>query len=203
MRLFSAVPLFLAGAATALAQQTNVGTPAPYRPITAAQRLEWFDNSTAGPVTLLGGVFSSGLLTWKNSPPEYGPHWEGFAKRNGLRVSGNAANNAMEAGIGAYLGEDPRYFRVPGKPVGARIGNALRMVVIAHDRNGREVPNYARFIATPASSAISNAWRPDSQVTAQATFSRVGLSFLGQAISNTFVEFWPDIRRHIGRKQQN
>ncbi|MES1261178.1 MAG: hypothetical protein ABUS49_05515 [Acidobacteriota bacterium] len=198
MRTIAALSLCLLGAGGANAQQSS-GVRL-YEPLSPTERWEWFATSTAGPVTLLGGLFSSGLLTLRNQPPEYGPHWEGYAKRNGLRLTGNAAANGLEAGIGAYLGEDPRYLRVPGKPFGARIANALRMTVMAYDRNGREVPNYARFIAVPAGSALSNAWQPDSQVTASATFSRVGLGFLGQAISNTFTEFWPDVRKHIGHR---
>jgi hypothetical protein len=198
MRPISILSLCLLTAGLANAQRSS--GVLRYEPISRTQRLQWFASSTAGPVTVLGGLFSSGLLTLTNSPPEYGPHWEGYGKRNGLRLTGNAANNGLEAGIGAYLGEDPRYLRVPGRPVRARIANALRMTVMAYDRNGREVPNYARYIAFPSGSALTNAWRPDSQVTAGATFSRVGVAFLGQAISNAFTEFWPDLRRHVGRK---
>lgn len=48
-----------------------------------------------------------------NRRREYGPHWDGFANRFGIGMVGSATSNAMEAGAGLILREDPRYFRVP------------------------------------------------------------------------------------------
>src|ERR1035437_11109964 len=60
-----------------------------YKPIAERERLEWFFVSTAGPTSLFGaGPLSAGLGTAFNNPPEYGPHWEGFGKRYGMRLTG-------------------------------------------------------------------------------------------------------------------
>jgi len=71
--------------------------------------------STVGPVSLAAGLFSAGFGTAMNRPREYDPHWEGFGKRYGMRLTGIATGNAMEATIGPLWGEDPRYFRATGQ----------------------------------------------------------------------------------------
>ena len=72
--------------------------PHNYKPITERERLEWFFVSTAGPTSLFGaGPLSAGLGTAFNNPPEYGPHWEGFGKRYGMRLTGVSTGNAIEA----------------------------------------------------------------------------------------------------------
>lgn len=189
------IVLFLVAFGAANAQPTP-GVLA-YEPITPEQRLKWFVNASVGPASLLGGVFSAGLDTWINSPSEYGPHWEGYGKRYGLRLSERAVSSSIEVGVGALWGEDPRYFRVPEKPFVARVGNVIRMTVVTHDRSGREMPAYARFISAPATGFLSNAWIPDSQHSTADALNRVGVIFATQAAGNAFTEFWPDVRRRV------
>ena len=45
--------------------------------------------------------FRSGWQTARDKPVEYGPSWEGFGKRYGMRLTGVATGNAMEAAIGS------------------------------------------------------------------------------------------------------
>ena len=83
-----------------------------YQPITGKQRFEWFVSNTVGPASLFAvGPASAAWGTAFNNPKEYGPHWDGFGKRYGMRLTGVSVGNAMEAGLGAIWGEDPRYFR--------------------------------------------------------------------------------------------
>ena len=76
-------------------------TPAP---IDAEGRMKWFVRSSVGPASLAGGVISAGWGTMLNSPREYGPHWDGFGKRYGMRLTGVVTGNAMEASLGAVWG---------------------------------------------------------------------------------------------------
>src|ERR1039457_5695947 len=83
----------------------------PYHAITPRQRLQWFVQSTVGPDTLAVGLFSAVIGTARDAPREYGAPWGGFADRYGMRLTGVSTGNAMESGLGAIWGEDPRYFR--------------------------------------------------------------------------------------------
>jgi hypothetical protein len=174
--------------------------PLAPEPFSFSKRLKWASRSAVGPSRLAGYAIASAISTAGNAPPEYGPHWDGYAKRVGLRLSTGATGLMMEATVGTLWGEDPRYVRAEGRPVRRRIVNILQQVVLAHDRNGKLVPAYARYIAIPSNSFLTNAWRPDSHATTTRALNRIELSFVDRLIANSFSEFWPDIKKAIRRK---
>ena len=166
-------------------------------PLTGKVRLHWTFDSTLGPATVLGGIFNAAWGTAMDDPPEYQTHWKGFAKRYGMSVSGDAVSNTMEVGLGAIWGEDPRYVRATGKPLGARIGNVVKMTFLARGRDGGLQPAFARYAAISGSNFLSNTWRPDSEADKSHATLRVSLGFLGRMGGNAFEEFWPDVRRRL------
>jgi hypothetical protein len=170
-----------------------------YDPITARQRLKWIFLSPFRPKSLVAGVFSSGIGTASNSPEEYGPHWDGFAKRYGMRFTGVVTSNVIEGGLGAVWGEDPRYIRTSGEPVGYRVKHIFRMTVLAYRRDGHLAPAYARFVAYPGNNFLSNSWRVSSAATTENAFKRTGYAFLGKVIGNAVSEFWPEVKRYVFR----
>jgi hypothetical protein len=174
----------------------------PYQPITGRQRFTWFVRSTIGPETLAAGLFSAGISTARDNPEEYGPHWEGFAKRYGMRLTGVSTGNAMEAGLGAFWGEDPRYFRDADASFRDRLRRVVVMTFVAHNRKGNRMPAYARYISTPGNNFLSNTWRADSDATNQAAAVRTLWGFAGLMGKNAFAEFWPDVQQRIFHKKQ-
>jgi hypothetical protein len=170
-----------------------------YRPISTRERFKWFVDRTVGPATLTAGVFTAGFGTARNAPREYGPHWEGFGKRYGIRLTGIATSNAMEASLGALWGEDPRYrsYQVEGQPFKQRLRRVALLTFVAHNREGDLMPAYARYIAVPASNFLSNAWRADSEANTRSALFRTGWGFLGLMGRNAFDEFWPDVHRKV------
>lgn len=164
-------------------------TPADYQPITAKQRLGWFMRATIGPKSLTGGLFSSGYGTVVNSPSEYGPHWEGFAKRYGMRLTGVSTGNATEAALGAAWGEDPRYFHTERQPFGARVKNVLDLTFRAYGSDGERHPAYARYIAISGTNFLSNTWRAQSEADWQHGLLRTAEGFGSRALSNAISEF--------------
>jgi hypothetical protein len=95
---------------------------ANYRPPKGMDRLKWFRVQTAGPLSrLAAGSISSGRGTMLDKPKEYGPHWEEFGQRYGVRLTGLSTGTAMEAGLGMLWGEDPRYFPSPARAFGPRL----------------------------------------------------------------------------------
>jgi len=165
-------------------------------PITGAERIQWAVRRTIG----TGALFSAAWGTLFDVPREYGTHWQGFGERYGIRLSALAVSNSTEAGLGAIWGEDPRYIRDAGAPFKNRIGHAMKMTFMTQNRDGNIMPAYARFMAIPGSNFLSNAWRPDSDATLSHASVRTGLRFLGRMGSNTFQEFWPDVRQKFARR---
>jgi hypothetical protein len=200
--------ILMASAVIALAQapaqvrDSSLGAgSAGYSPITAGQRFKWVVQATVGPTNLAAGVVVSGWQTWSNEPREYGPHWEGFGKRYGLRLSTTATGSTMEATLGSLWGEDPRYFRASaGQSFKSRLGHVAKMTFVATNRNGNAMPAYARYISVPGNSVLSNAWRPNSQTQVSDTVARIPFSFLTRFIGSSFSEFWPDLRQRILKK---
>src|ERR1700751_6037418 len=117
-----------------------IAAQAPYQTISGKQRFEWAALQTFGPESLLVGTLSAGIGTARDTPEEYGPHWDGFAKRYGMRFTGIASSNTIEAGFGALWGEDPRYVRNQNLPFKKRIGNVFLLTVTARNRRGMLMP---------------------------------------------------------------
>ena len=175
---------------------------AGYSPITAGQRFKWAVQATVGPTNLAAGVVVAGWQTWTNEPHEYGPHWKGFGKRYGLRLSTGATANVMEATLGSLWGEDPRYFRAAsGQSFKRRLGHVAKMTFVATNKNGNAMPAYARYISVPANSVLTDAWRPNSQTQVSDTVVLIPISFLTRFIGSSFSEFWPDVRQHVFKKK--
>jgi hypothetical protein len=175
-----------------------VGTQsAPYQPITGQERLIWMVKNTLWPQHLAGGVITSGVGTALNHPREDGPHWGGFGERFGVRLTGVATSNVMEAGIGALWGEDPRYFPVPEDSFGQRAKNVIKMTFLARRPDGNYEPAYARYIAVTGNNFLSNAWRPDSEADVQHALIRTAEGFAGRMGANAWDEFWPQAKSYI------
>ena len=168
------------------------------QPITAKQRIQWVLDSTLGPASLTAGLFSAGWSTLFDHPKIYGPHWEGFGDRYGMRLSGLALSNTMEAGLGALWGEDPRYHREGDEASFThRLGHAAKMTFLAQNRDGGVRLAYARFLAISGSNFISNAWRAPGDDSAGNAAVRIGLGFFGTFAGNTFDEFSPDVKHKL------
>jgi hypothetical protein len=166
-----------------------------YESISPKGRLRWFAKSTIGLESLSGGLISAAWGTGFDNPPEYGPGWEGFGKRYGMRLTGVATGNAMEATVGALWGEDPRYFRAVGQPFGARVKNIIRFTFVAYRADGSVAPAYARFAANAGNNFLSNTWRARSESDSEHAVIRIGEGVLAKMAANAFAEFWPDARR--------
>jgi hypothetical protein len=193
--------------------QTRSGLPPPaesfgndrianYQPATGIDRVKWFVISTAGPLSLLAaGPISAGFGTAIDRPKEYGPHWEGFGKRYGMRLTGVSTGNVMEASLGALWGEDPRYFPSPRRGFGTRVKYVIRTTFVAPHRDGTWHPAYARYLGNVGNNFLSNTWRVPRENGAGSALLRCVLGVAGRMSGNAFSEFWPDVRKQVWRRR--
>jgi hypothetical protein len=107
-----------------------------------------------------------------------------------------AVTNGLEAGVGLFWDEDPRYFRESTGPIVNRIGHAVRTAFVARRRDV-EIPAYARYTANVASVFIAEKWLPPSASTANDRTRRLASAFIGRSLANLWEEFWPDIRARV------
>ena len=181
--------------------QAALETPT-YTPVTAHQRLAWFANSTLGARALTAGAFAAGFGTARDAPHEYGPHWQGLGERCGMRLTGVSTGNAMEASLGAFWGEDPRYFRVASLSFKSRVRHVVLTTFTAPRHDGHFAPAYARYLATAGNNFLANTWRPDSEAKTSNAVTRTLWGFVGRMGSSAFMEFWPDVQARIFRTKQ-
>jgi hypothetical protein len=172
-------------------------SPSSYQPITGQERARWALKSTIGPESLAAGLFTAAFGTAVNRPREYGPHWEGFGKRYGMRYTGIATGNLMEATIGSLWGEDPRYFPATGQSFKGRIKNVVVMTFAARRADGNLAPAYARYMGISGNNFLSNTWRADSESSVSSACLRTALGFAGRMGGNAFAEFWPTVTQHV------
>src|SRR5208283_876502 len=169
---------------------------APYQSFTGRQYFRWFTTNTMDPANLAGGICAAALGTAPARPKEYGPYWGGFADRYGMGMTGSVTGNAIEAGVGLILREDPRYFRVPDRPFKARVGNVVRLTFAASG-GGSLGPAYARHMAIFGNNFLSNSWRVHSEANSRDALLRTSEGFDGLLAGNAFEEFWPDVKRRV------
>jgi hypothetical protein len=208
LALLAALVLFLlplsSPAQSAVPQQTEPGGPlklpanaSPYTPITRQERLKWFVNASIGPESVFVGLANSAYDTGLDDPHEYRGTWSGFGKRFAVRESSVSLGNAIEASLGSFWGEDPRYFRAPEKSFKGRVGDIIRQTFLARYPDGRSNLAYARYAGIVGSNFISNTWRAASESSTGDALTRVGWGFLSRMGVNAFDEFWPDTKRRI------
>jgi len=172
-----------------------------YRPANGADRVRWFLKSTIGPSRLfLVGPINAGWGTMRDVPSEYGTHWDGFGKRNGMRLTGVATGNLIEAELGSAWGEDPRYFRSPAHGFGPRMKYVVKTTFLAPHRDGEWHPAYARFVGNVGNNFLSNTWRADSEANPSDAVVRCVWGVLGRMTSDAFEEFWPDVKQKVLRR---
>ena len=176
---------------------SNGITPSDYRPLTKAQRTNWFIESVVGPESLAAGLASAGWGTALDRPREYGPHISGFAQRYVMRLPEVAMGNAIEAGLGAVWQEDPRYNRSGQGKLWHRVRHAATMTVLAYRSDGHAAPAYARYAGIVGENLIANGWRVDSERSVNTALTQSALGFAGRFASNLFGEFWTDVRKKV------
>ena len=179
------------------AQNAKAGPSLVYVPPTGGERVKWTIDGTFGATSIASGVFLASWNTAWNIPSEWGASWSGFGKRFGSREVQMTASNAIEAGLGAAWGEDPRYFRSGRTGIWTRTGYAAKTVFVAHRRNGRLAPAWARYVGGIGSNLVANTWLPPSSTTGLQNVRRIGNGFLGRFVGNMWNEFWPDVRGRL------
>jgi hypothetical protein len=172
---------------------------AQWSPITPGQRVMWVIGGTVGPKSLGIGVVSASWDTLFNTPEEWGRTPSGFAKRYVWREIDVAISSTLEAGIGAFWGEDPRFVPSHRHGVKSRIAFAMKTTVLAPRRDGRLALAWGRYAGNVFNNVIENPWLPPSVRGPGDLVWRSASGMAGRLIGNLWEEFWPDIRARLSR----
>ena len=142
----------------------------------------------------------AGIGQATNSNPSFGQGMEGYAKRFGTTYGDFAIENMMTEGIfPTLLHQDPRYFRRNGGTRRARLGYAVSRLFITRTDSGRNQFNYSEIGGAATQLAISNAYYPDGRTVGN-NIGKYTEQLGFDAASNVLKEFWPDLKRKLGRR---
>jgi hypothetical protein len=170
----------------------------------APARLEWWLNTSFGPSRLAARAFNAGFSTLAGGSPTIDRSFTGFGERLAVRAMNVAASRGVEASLGAFWGENPRYFRKgSGAPAGARIWHAFYSSAYAPRDDGRYHFAWARLGGAVAGQYLSNPLRPSADRHWDQTLSRAGFSFGTRACGNLASEFLPDLKSLFRRSKPN
>jgi len=174
---------------------------APFEPLEAAQRAEWWAERVWGWESFGAGIAKGAVRTWWLTAPEsWGASWEGFGKRVGTRQVETAIARGVEAGLGALWNEDPRYFRSARQEVRGRLRHAIVSAFLAYDSRGNRRPALARGIGMVSARAVSRAWTPEARWW-QLSIEPLGVGFAGRISSNLVREFLPELTQRLFRRR--
>lgn len=150
------------------------------------------------PFNLASIVAYSAVAVAVNSHSAYGPGYRGWGKLTGYSLAEDATSDFFSIyAIPSLVHEDPRYRRMPGKPVPRRILHAITHTFVAQHDHGGNMPNYATLLTYPISAEVSDMYVPGVQTDIKSTAQRVAIGIATDPAGNLVNEFLPDIARHI------
>lgn len=162
--------------------------PSPV-PLTTRLKFRLALRVSIDPITFVGiGILSGAQQA--GDIPNYGQGAQGFAKR----YAANATDGFTDIMIGgailpSLLHQDPRYFYQGTGTAKSRIRHAIMNPFVCKGDNGKWQPNYSSVGGDLASSAISNAYYPESNRGAGLVFTNFAILTAERVATSLAQEF--------------
>ena len=164
--------------------------------LTLHHKFELAVRETFDPVTFLGIAFNAGISQAENNDPSYGQGAEGYGRRFGAGLAGQASSEFFKDLLyPTIFSQDPRYYRQAHGSTGKRLLHALEHSVVAYRENGTKTFNFTEWLGTTSAVVLANTYHPDNKRGVGPAASRVGYN-VGEDIGyDVLREFWPEIAR--------
>lgn len=125
------------------------------------KRFKRYVNNVVGPFAWARYSISAGMLTWRNSPEEWGDKWEGFGRRFGNALGKSAIRNTTVYALDEAFKYDSNFYRSRDRSVAARLRNSVFSAVTARNKKGKRVVGVPRLVGNFTSNIISSTtWYP-------------------------------------------
>ncbi len=169
--------------------------------LSPSQKFHLMFKSSVDPFVFLADGFVAGLSQARDTNSGFGQGAEGYFKRFGASyldtADGNLWGNAI---LPIVFQEDPRYLRLGSGTFIHRFLYSAGTTVWCRRDNGSWGPNYANVLGNFISGGISNAYYPASDRGFGQTVDGALTVTAEGVVGAEFVEFWPDISRHLFKK---
>ncbi len=128
----------------------------------AEKRFKRYVNDVVGPFAVARYAATAGLLTWRDSPREWGDKWAGFGRRFANTMGKSAIRNTTIYGLDEALKVDSTFYRSRKRSVGGRLRNSVFSAVTARSKEGKRVIGVPRIVGGFASEVTSSSlWYPE------------------------------------------
>ena len=177
--------------------ETSGGVPS----LSPKQKWHLAFKSSIDPFVFVADGFVAGLSQARNTNPEFGQGAEGYSKRFGAAALDSADGTLWgNAILPIVFKEDPRYFRLGSGTFTHRFLYSAATTIWCRRDNGSWGPNYANVLGNFISGGISNAYYPAADRGFGQTVDGALTVTAEGVVGAEFVEFWPDISRHLFKK---
>lgn len=135
------------------------------------------------------------------SVPQLGTGVKGYARYYWRIFADGVSNNFFTGAIVPIIThEDPRYYTLGHGGFFRRAGYALSRAVVTRTDSGGATFNWSQVAGTALEAGLSNVYYPPQERGLKQTARDWGEQMESQVINNIAVEFWPDIRHFILRR---
>ncbi len=169
-------------------------------PLTLPEKADRYVDQTFSPRAVLSASVAAAIAQVRHTPQEWGSGLSGYGRRDAAAYGGSLVTHTTEFGIGALLGEDPRFEPSARTGLFPRTADALyHAAFVRTDDGGRQLA-VSRIFAAFATGFAVNSWEPRRlHSTHHAVMLSLG-ALLGYGTAGINREFSPDVKRYLFRK---
>ncbi|HEX4167006.1 MAG TPA: hypothetical protein VHZ55_16195 [Bryobacteraceae bacterium] len=178
---------------------TNIPDAVPLSP---TQKFQLSLHSALDPMQFGIAAVDAGISQAFNDFKGYGQGAQGYFKRWGAAYADNFDGAILGGAVfPTLLHQDPRYFRKGTGSFASRLFYAVSTTFRAKNDNGKWQPNYSNILGNIAAGGIANLYYPSTDKGVSLIFERAFTVTGEGAAGGVLLEFWPDVARHLHRKQ--
>jgi hypothetical protein len=163
--------------------------PTDYRRPDANARMKNFLREAAGPGAIIRYTGTAAVLTWRNSPAEWGAKPAGFGRRLANVTAKGLITTTTTYALDEALGLDSSFYLSRDRSVAARLRNVVFSAVTARNKRGHRVPGIPRIVGGLASEVSSSVFWYPSRYDQDHGFKGAGVAIGIAAGVNLFREF--------------
>lgn len=128
----------------------------------------------------------------------YGPGMAGYGRYVGVSFTQDLSGEFFASFlIPSLTHQDPRYHRMPKKPISRRVAHAITQIVWTRSDSGKGMPNYGNLLGFGIVDELSNLYVPGRDTSLGASAARYATGIASAPIGNLVDEFLPDVASHI------
>jgi hypothetical protein len=171
---------------------------APAAPLDLKGKTDYYLKATFSSEAIGRIALTSGFKHLRGSDT-YGSGAAGLGQSIGSRYAEHITKRTIQFGVGAALGEDPRFYRSNKTGTWSRVAFQLKRTVTVQNDNGGTSIAAGKLAGTFGSNAIATYWDPRRPDALKQGLTNTGIDLAGDLATRLVREFWPDLRRLFKR----